>query len=97
MTWARVTHLQKTFLGDDLLKDMLVLSSAQGHLYASYLGTDPAIFSVPAIAREVNYEETDKEYAELTSHIKAAQSDGKAVGHWRNPGCRRESGSVCTA
>ncbi len=69
---------KRSFQGKDLLRDMLVVASATGHVFVSYLGTDPAIFTVPApITREVNYEETDREFAELQEHIRASQSNGE--------------------
>ncbi len=75
----RILFLQRTFQESDLLKDMLVLTSSSGHVFSSYLGTDPSIFTVPApITREVNYEETDREFAELQEHIRASQAGGGA-------------------
>ena len=60
------------------MKNLLVLVSKRGEIFISYLGTDPEVFSAPAtITRDVNYEETDKEFGMLTSQIKEAQSAGK--------------------
>ncbi len=78
---GRILFLQRTFQESDLLKDMLVLISSSGHVFSSYLGTDPSIFTVPApITREVNYEETDREFAELQEHIRASQAGGANAG-----------------
>ena len=56
--------------------DLLVLISKKGDIFVSYLGTDPTIFSAPAAknAREVNYEESDQEYLELTNKIREAST-----------------------
>ena len=62
------------------MKNLLVLVSKRGEIFISYLGTDPEVFSAPAtITRDVNYEETDKEFGMLTSQIKEAQSAGKCM------------------
>ena len=59
------------------MNNLLVLVSKRGEIFISYLGTDPEVFSAPAtITRDVNYEETDKEFGMLTSQIKEAQSAG---------------------
>jgi len=59
----------------DLHRDLLVLSSGEGQLTAAYLGTEPDLFSAPAAGwagkRELNYDETDRELAELNKRIKA--------------------------
>ena len=61
----------------ELLKNLLVLVSKKGDIFVSYLGTDPEVFSAPAtITRDVNYEETDKEFEALTAQIKQSQSSG---------------------
>ena len=65
-----------------LVRDLLLLVSPRGHLLASYLGTTPSIFAVtPAAAaagggRDVNYEETDAEFARLNAKIRAATQPG---------------------
>ena len=62
------------------MNNLLVLVSKRGEIFISYLGTDPEVFSAPAtITRDVNYEETDKEFGMLTNQIKEAQSAGKGV------------------
>ena len=41
------------------LKGVVVSLDEYGHLYCSYLGTDPSLFVAPPVdAREVNYEVT---------------------------------------
>ena len=68
---------QLTASSKELVKNLLVLVSKRGDIFVSYLGTDPEVFSAPAtITRDVNYEETDKEFGMLTSQIKEAQSTG---------------------
>ena len=60
------------------MKDLLVLVSRKGDVFVSYLGTNPAIFTAPTPnARDVNYEETDVEFAALTNRIKAVQDQGE--------------------
>jgi hypothetical protein len=60
------------------MKNLLVLVSKRGDLFVSYLGTDPEVFSAPAtITRDVNYEETDREFGMLTNQIKEAQTSGE--------------------
>ncbi len=62
---------------DDVLRDMLVLASPSGQVFIAYLGTDPAVFTVPApITREVNYEDTDREFAQLQEAIRDSQAKG---------------------
>ena len=62
------------------MKNLLVLVSKRGDIFISYLGTDPEVFSAPAtITRDVNYEETDKEFGMLTTQIKEAQSTGMII------------------
>ena len=70
--------IQLTASSKELMKNLLVLVSKRGEIFISYLGTDPEVFSAPAtITRDVNYEETDKEFGMLTSQIKEAQSASK--------------------
>ena len=60
---------------NNLKKDLLILVSKKGDIFVSYLGTDPTLFSAPAkTAREVNYEESDHEYLELTNKIREAST-----------------------
>lgn len=57
---------------------MIVLGSKTGDILVAYLGTNPSLFSVtPTLARDINYEETDRELAVLTEKIKIAQSDSQ--------------------
>lgn len=53
------------------LKGVIVSLSDKGRLDCSYLGTDPALFIPPQIeARELNYDDLDKEMATLQQRIK---------------------------
>ena len=53
------------------LKGVMVSLSDKGRLDCSYLGTDPALFIPPATeARELNYDELDREMALLQQRIK---------------------------
>ena len=58
---------------------MIVSLSDKGRLECSYLGTDPALFIPPtAEARELNYDELDREMAMLQQRIKkSAHKSGK--------------------
>lgn len=45
--------------------------SDDGHLQCSYLGTDPSLFQAPKVeARELNYDDLDRELKELQTIIK---------------------------
>ena len=58
------------------LKGGLVLLGENGELQITYLGTDPSLFVAPPIeAREINYEETDKEMAILNKIIRNSTKD----------------------
>jgi Bardet-Biedl syndrome 9 protein len=73
---------KQTALTNDLHRSMLTFSSNKGELFIAYLGTNPSLFSAPPpLARDVNYEETDREMLELTDKIKAAQSNSKHRRH----------------
>ncbi|XP_046732118.1 protein PTHB1 isoform X1 [Silurus meridionalis] len=53
------------------LKGLVVTLSAEGHLQCSYMGTDPSFFTAPKVdAREVNYDEVDKEMKALQKVIR---------------------------
>eukprot|EP00794_Sanderia_malayensis_P017473 gene17473-19220_t len=61
------------------LKSVMVTLDEYGHVYCSYLGTDPSLFVAPSVdSRELNYEELDKEMKELQKTIKESTS-GPAV------------------
>ena len=54
---------------------LLVTLTEDGHVSVNYLGTHPTLFTAaPPDSREVNYEETDKELAKLSTIIKQSQS-----------------------
>lgn len=53
------------------LKGVIVTLSDDGHLQCSYLGTDPSLFQAPKVeARELNYDDLDRELKELQTIIK---------------------------
>lgn len=58
------------------IKGALIFLGDAGQLQASYLGTDPSLFvAPPAETREINYDQTDKELAQLHKIIKASTKD----------------------
>lgn len=53
------------------MKGVIVSLSDKGRLDCSYLGTDPALFIPPTTeARELNYDDLDREMATLQQRIK---------------------------
>ncbi|XP_063611687.1 protein PTHB1-like [Penaeus indicus] len=80
------------------IKGALVFLGDAGQLQASYLGTDPSLFvAPPAETREINYDQTDKELAQLHKIIKASTKDtGTLVGMNRGDGDLIVSGTVGT-
>jgi len=57
------------------LKATIVSLDEYGHLYCSYMGTDPSLFVAPPVdARELNYEELDREMKTLQKAIKESTS-----------------------
>ncbi|XP_013877063.1 protein PTHB1 [Austrofundulus limnaeus] len=55
------------------LKGVVVSLSSDGHLFCSYMGTDPSFFSTPKVdAREVDYEQVDVEMKKLQRFIREA-------------------------
>lgn len=56
------------------LSGVTVTLDEYGHLYCSYLGTDPSLFITPSVdAREANNEEIDREMKELQKIIRESQ------------------------
>lgn len=50
---------------------MIVSLTEEGHLQCSYLGSDPDLFTPPLVdARDIRYEDVDKETADLNKKIK---------------------------
>ncbi|XP_042887369.1 protein PTHB1-like, partial [Penaeus japonicus] len=80
------------------IKGALIFLGDAGQLQASYLGTDPSLFvAPPAETREINYDQTDKELAQLHKIIKASTKDtGMLVGMNRGDGDLIVSGTVGT-
>ena len=57
------------------LNSVIVTLDEYGHLYCSYLGTDPSLFVAPPVdSRDLNYAELDKEMKELQIVIKQSSS-----------------------
>ena len=70
---------------------LLVLLAEDGELVVTYLGSDPTLYTAaPPDSREVNYEETDRELARLSTLIKQSQTAGRGPGGSGGPGLRAE-------
>ncbi|KAF2356403.1 PTHB1 N-terminal domain [Trinorchestia longiramus] len=58
----------------------VVLVTGSGRLQVVYMGTDPSLFTAPPIeAREINFDETDKELSKLHRIIKASSKDASSL------------------
>ncbi|XP_018007608.1 protein PTHB1 isoform X2 [Hyalella azteca] len=62
------------------IKGGVALVTGSGRLQVVYLGTDPSLFTAPPIeTREINFDETDKELANLHRIIKASSKDSSSL------------------
>lgn len=80
------------------IKGAAVSLGDAGQIQVSYLGTDPSLFvAPPAETREINYDQTDKELAQLHRIIKASTKDtGTLVGMNRGDNDLLVTGSIGT-
>ncbi|XP_068235573.1 protein PTHB1 [Palaemon carinicauda] len=80
------------------IKGAVVFLGDTGQLQVAYLGTDPSLFVAPPTeTREINYNQTDKELAQLHRIIKASTKDtGTLVGGNRGDNDLLVSGSIGT-
>ncbi|XP_042217578.1 protein PTHB1-like isoform X2 [Homarus americanus] len=95
LPFAPVALARANFSG---ITGALVMLGDSGQLHVSYMGTDPSLFVAPPTeTREINYDQTDKELANLHKIIKASTKDtGALIGMNRGDSDLLVSGTVGT-